>query len=246
MARIKVVSMFVILVIALGAFASTASASRRWSRARCWHTYRVWQHHHPSTRSALQAQHVRAALDTHHGCKLPLPPKAPPGALAPPTPLPAPAPSPRSTAPPATAPPGTPVTVYNVCHANPGLGPVHIGRISEGFEYPTFYWLYTATGELAFAALSTDGDPAGAVNVAFGWTIGNASTPAFFAQCSWPVWINIAVWDQEHPGSTSNGTAPLDLPQTLFEDTTPDGPDCAGPEAIDDSGLCTDDPDIDG
>jgi hypothetical protein len=191
---------------------------------------------------------IAGGYDKHHGCRLPLPRKqAPPAPAVAPLP---PGPVAAAPAPPApVAPPApTPRTVYNVCHANPGLGHAFYGSVADGFPDPTIYWLYKATGDIAFAAVSTDGDPEGRVNVAGYWNLGNTGTPDYLALCTWAEWISVPTWNADHPASAPITSTTTAMDNPIFEDFTPDGPGCAGPEAIDGSGLCTvqpDDPDLD-
>lgn len=108
--------------------------------------------------------------------------------------------APTTTQPPASSPPvspaspRTPVTVYNVCHLNPGLGTQHdLDPVVNGQTQPTVVWL-DSTGQIAMLAASTDGDSA--VDIAVIPTAANRNVVAYFARCSWSNWITIAQWQQ--------------------------------------------------
>jgi hypothetical protein len=84
------------------------------------------------------------------------------------------------------------LTVYNVCHLNPGIGTYYSGTVSEGWPGPTAYWL-DSKGNFEFFAASTDGDAA--VDIAIISTADETDI-AYFARCSWSNWLTIAEWDQ--------------------------------------------------
>jgi hypothetical protein len=85
------------------------------------------------------------------------------------------------------------VTVANVCSFNPGLGQVHLGRVSEGWPVPTAYWLNPAS-EVTLFAFATEGTPV--VNLVVIPTVAGGGTPAWVARCGWPNWISFAEWQQ--------------------------------------------------
>jgi hypothetical protein len=115
----------------------------------------------------------------------PLPPTSPPAS------------SPAPVAPTAPAAQATPLTVYNVCHFNPGLGtPQYIYPVVNGQVEPTAAWL-DSSGQLAFLAASTDGDSA--VDIAVIPTAADRSVIAYFARCNWSNWITVAQWQQAQP-----------------------------------------------
>jgi hypothetical protein len=138
----------------------------------------------------------------------------------------------------------TPVTVYNVCHINPGLGTAFFGSQAQGFTDPVVYWLYKANQQLAFFAAATEGEPHGEVDTAFFFNPGSTTLTAF-ARCTWPVWVNLAVWNQEHPAAPPITSASVALDNPIFSEVTPDAPGCAGAEDIETGGPCYVEPDPD-
>jgi hypothetical protein len=107
---------------------------------------------------------------------------------------------PQSNPPPVSpASQSTPVTVYNVCHLDPGLGTQHdLDPDVNGQIWPTVAWL-DSSGQIAILAASTDGDSA--VDIAVIPTAANPNVVAYFARCSWSNWITVAQWEQDQQQS---------------------------------------------
>ena len=81
----------------------------------------------------------------------------------------------------------TPITVYNVCHLNPGLGHYISTNVSG---YPAVIW--PDGSHVRMFAYSIDGDTA--VDVA---VIANAQGGvAYFAYCTWDRWLTVAQFQQ--------------------------------------------------
>jgi hypothetical protein len=146
-----------------------------------------------------------------------------PAALTAPSSAPANAPVTTRTAPP-PAPAATPWTVYNVCHFNPGLGPVTTGN---GNGIPYAFWRNIAW--------STDGNST--VDAA---AVLDGSQITYLAICSQQNWIVVGVAEQQ---AQTNPTSPAAQQTTTELDnlasqlgainpTTPDGPGCAGASGI--------------
>jgi hypothetical protein len=240
-AGIRIAFIVVVLTGALGVNASAASASRHWSGTRCRATYRAWRKHHRHA-SARRRVSVAGGYDKHHGCRLPLPAEAVHPVVLPPAPAPAPAPPPVPVPTPTHV--VTPVTVYNVCHINPGLGTAFYGSQAQGFTYPVVYWLYKANQQLAFFAAATEGELHGEVDTAFFFSPGSTTLTAL-ARCTWPEWVNLAVWNQEHSSAPPITSASLAIDNPIFSEVTPDGPGCAGAEDIETGAACYVEPDPD-
>jgi hypothetical protein len=113
---------------------------------------------------------------------------------------PPPTPPSGNSPPAASGPQRTPVTVYNVCHFDPRLGtPRYVTLNSGGLAEPTAVW-YDSSGRITFFAMSIDGDSF--VDEAVVPTADNSAV-AYFARCTWPDWVNVATWQQEHTGVTA-------------------------------------------
>lgn len=112
---------------------------------------------------------------------------------------------PQSSPPVSPATPRTPVTVYNVCHLNPGLGTQHDSDpVVNGVAEPTAVWL-TSAGTIAILAASTDGNSS--VDVAVIPSATNQNEVAYFARCSWTNWITIAQWQQDQAQAVTTAQA---------------------------------------
>jgi hypothetical protein len=147
----------------------------------------------------------------------------------------------------APAPPQrTPITVYNVCHLDPGLGPItFISPIYQGRPAPTAAWTDKA-GRLLMFASSTDGDAA--VDIAVIPTA-DGSAVAYWARCNWSQWVNVPQWQVEQSTATApeaaswsylTGVMPIDLspPDLAAIWTQPSAEVQNCPETFDPGSLC--------
>jgi hypothetical protein len=163
-------------------------------------------------------------------------PSSAPGASAPPP----------SASPPASAPHTTPVTVYNVCHLDPGLGPYQsISATYQGMPAPSAVWVNSA-GRITMFASSIDGD--NAVDVAVIPTADHTAI-AYFARCNWTDWVSMSQWLAQHPSVTSEQAAswqylggimpiePLNLDNTWTQPSA-GWIQCEDPGAYDPGTLC--------
>jgi hypothetical protein len=114
---------------------------------------------------------------------------------------------------PRPSPGATRVTVYNVCHLNPGLGTYRsIDPVVNGQVEPTAAWL-DSTGQLAFLAASTDGN--NTVDDAIIPTAANRNVVAYFARCTWSNWVSVAQWRQAQAGMTAQAGSEAYLEEVM-------------------------------
>ena len=118
------------------------------------------------------------------------------------------APTPPAATPPAatpTVPAPTPVTVYNVCHATPGLGTHQKLDVPvNGQNWPTIAWT-DSTGQLSLLLAATPGSST--YNVAVIPTAADRSVIAYFARCTWTNWLTVTQWQAAQASAGTGVTA---------------------------------------
>jgi hypothetical protein len=206
--RFKMMGVGLTATLALGAampaigsanHAGTISNARPHCTARGYHLagnqrlgFLCLRKHHapkaPVCRRGLRAQHPRKGTARIRCVRLVPHPAVPLTPVAPPPP---PAPPPGPPPPPAPPPVKTPLTVFNICTFNPGLGELHIHE-------SLVYWDNNHDGQVDFGAANLEGNSE--VDVAFIYSGPNIGGHlVWIADCPphESKWINVPLYERE-------------------------------------------------
>lgn len=136
-----------------------------------------------------------------------------------PAPTPPPASQPPPVAPTVPALVATPVTVYNVCHAVPGLGTHQKVDVTiNGQIWPTLAWT-DSSGQLALLLAATPGSTT--YDIAVIPTAADRSVVAYFARCTWPNWVTVAQWQAAEASAGAGVTAAQAGSISYLQETMP-------------------------